>query len=112
MNSPLAKHYYMIAALLTYVRQDGDANEILAGKDPFQPKQRHMNIVLEQARKGITASALNNARLALQQRLADEVGETFRGVRDITFLSFNYFGHMKPEEFHDMPAPKAGKTTH
>ena len=91
------QHYYIAAAMITYVRDD-------------QPRQRHMNVVMELPRKLITSSALNNARSAMLQRLADEVGDSFGGAKDLVFLSFSYLGHAKPDEFYDLKDPSQNST--
>jgi hypothetical protein len=106
------KHFYMAAAMLTYARVDVLAGKDEIGEERHKTQQRHMNIVLEQPRKSVSAGTLNNARIALQQRLADEIGGSFRGVRDIVFLSFSYLGHMKPADFHDMADDQAEPTKH
>jgi len=94
------QHYYMVAAVLTYVRK-----EVSQGGVPVTgvPKQRNMNIVLELPRKAITHFVINNARQAMLQRLAEESSVISEEVRDIVFLNFSYLGLMKPEDFYDTP---------
>ena len=103
------KHFFMIAALLTYERQELENGKAF-GKPT--PKQRHMNTIMELPRRAVTAADLNQARLAMFQRLADETGEPFRGVKDIVFLNFAYLGHMSPEEFHNQGKTAPETTKH
>jgi hypothetical protein len=87
-------HFYMVAALVTYLR-DGAT------------KQRHLNIVMQSPEKNITASPLNQARLTLIQRLYQEADVHVEDLRDFVFLGFSYLGHMTDKEFNDMDTEPA-----
>lgn len=90
-------HYYMASALVTFVRHEGEGVEV--------PKQRHLNALIEVPRKAITSSSLNNARVAMFDRIRSEAGVEEKDLRDICFLSFSYLGNMKPADFYDLGAP-------
>lgn len=91
------QHYYIATALLTYTRPQGEEDQIM--------KQRHMNVVLELPRKVITASTLDNARVAVLQRLMDENQVPSDQVHDVVFLGFSYLGNIRPDDFYDLKAP-------
>lgn len=91
------QHFYMAAVLLTYTRPQLEDGQVM--------KQRHMNIVLELPRKAITASALNNARMAVLQRLMEESQVSADQVHDVVFLGFSYLGNLRPSDFYDLQAP-------
>lgn len=89
------KHYYMAAALITYVRPEGE-NEVSS------PKQRHLNIVMELPRKAITSSGITNANRAAIERFTREANLPGDAVRDFVFLNFSYLGNMAPDDFYDL----------
>lgn len=94
------QHYYMAAVLLTYARPLDDTTP-----NNMALKQRHMNVVLELPRKAITSATINNARMAVLQRLMDENQVTADQVRDVVFLGFSYLGNLRPGDFYDLQAP-------
>ena len=94
------QHYYMVTALITYTRENADSEPAPA---IIKPKQRHLNIVMTTPRKTITASALDNVRVAAIQRFCGESGVSSGDIKDIVFLSFSYLGLMAPNVFHDRP---------
>ena len=65
-------------------------------------RRRTMNIVLELQERKITAAALNNAQLAITQRLFEEMGVDRESTKDLVFLNISYLGHMPRRAFHDM----------
>lgn len=103
------EHFYMLTATIHYVRggQTEGGNEIA----PIA-KQQTFNLVMQLQKKGVTASALDNARAALFDRLNQESGVASADCRSIVFNSFSYLGFMAPSEFHDIPEPEAAPTEH
>lgn len=102
------RHYYMATILATYVREDKTE-----GGSPINPgpRSRYLNLVLELNRKQVTAKDLRHAELGAQQRIADELGESFKELREVVFIGFSYLGHMKPAEFYQKSAAPT-KTQH
>jgi len=97
-------HYYMVTTLVTYTREG-------------TPKQRHMNLVLEQPKKPISMSIIDNARQGVLHRMRVEAGISPEDITMIVFLSFSYLGVMLPKDFYDMepeqqPAEGAEPQTH
>jgi len=91
------QHYFLTTALVTYVKSK-------------QLRQRHMNVVCAVEKKEIRYSTLASAKASVREQLLGEAGIAADMVKDITFLSFNYLGHMKPDEFYDSPEFPRGRT--
>lgn len=86
-------HYFMAAALVTYLR-DG------------VPKQRHMNFVLSHDEKIITMETLNQGRMAASVRLQEELQIAHDQMTDFIYISVFYLGHMNEREFlGQIPVP-------
>lgn len=95
--SKTRNHYYMVTALVTYVRRS-DEVEI--------PKQKHMNAVLGMEDKKITSMVVNNAKQNILQRMIIEGDVQPDAIKDIVFLGWSYLGFMTDQEFHDIPEEK------
>jgi len=112
------KHFYMVAAMVTYIRNETTqvTSDILSGDEQVvtkeAPKQRRVNIIMEMTRKAITESSINNARMAIFQRLAEESNISADEIKDFVFLGISHLGHMAPEDFYDMSGPKKTRTQH
>lgn len=91
-------HFYMATATVHFNREN-------------RPRQQAMNMVMQLPAKTITASVLNDTRLALFQRLSDEKGVTNQDRRSIVFDGFSYLGFMTAKEFHNVEDFKAAEPT-
>lgn len=84
-------HIYIATGLIGYVR-DGE------------PKQRHMNIMVQREDKKITYETINTIRMSCIQRLHDENKVAPEDVKDFVILNISYLGHMAQSEFEGRPA--------
>jgi hypothetical protein len=79
-------HMYLALATLSYVREGTH-------------KQRQMNQVIAVEERRIDLRTMETAKVALVQRLEEEMGVPKQDVKDFAFGAFSYLGHMTEREF-------------
>lgn len=80
--------FFMLTAEITYLRDE-------------QPKQRRLNTLIQLPKALVTFKAINNARIALLQRLHDEANIPQEDVKDFVILNISHLGRGTQAEFHE-----------
>lgn len=93
-----AKNYYLAAGYVFFHPQ---------GK-PEETNSAFVNAVFAQDSVLLPASSLGQAQRALMQRIQDQAEGPVEVVA-VEFSGITHLGLMKPSEFHNIPAPKAGE---
>ena len=79
-------HYYIMCATMVYAKDE-------------TVKQRQMNTIAHGPSKNFTSVLINNARIALMQRLFEEADIEVTAMRDFIITNVSYLGYMTAAEF-------------